>query len=188
MATKADIRRHIAEFMQQSPAAFASDVPARTLLAALDEMNARTVLAFASMGGEVSTDVLLRGILDSGRTLVLPRATSKIAAMTLHRVTDLDIDLEKSRLGFPQPLKTLRLVDVSEIDLIVVPGVAFDETGNRLGRGAGHYDRMLALPGVRARIVGLAVEAQIVPAVPVEAHDRPMHAIYTERRVIRIAK
>ena len=71
--------------------------------------------------------------------------------------------------------------------IVFVPGVAFDPLGNRLGRGRGYYDRILSGLPVSARFVALAYEFQIVPLLPVEAWDRQVHYIVTERRVIDCA-
>jgi 5-formyltetrahydrofolate cyclo-ligase len=74
---------------------------------------------------------------------------------------------------------------VDRLDLVVVPGVAFDPQGNRLGWGAGYYDRLLAQVRADAPIVALAFECQIVPAIPPESHDVPVDVIVTEQRIIR---
>lgn len=70
-------------------------------------------------------------------------------------------------------------VEPAEIDLLLVPGLAFDRAGGRLGRGAGFYDRCLAQ--LAARAIGVCFHAQLVAEIPREAHDRPVHAVVTER-------
>lgn len=91
------------------------------------------------------------------------------------------------QFGIPEPGDDAPAVDAREIDLIVVPGLAFDEAGGRLGRGAGYYDRFLEgledverPGGDRPRAVGLGFEAQIVASVPREPHDRLLDAVVTE--------
>jgi 5-formyltetrahydrofolate cyclo-ligase len=76
-------------------------------------------------------------------------------------------------------------VRTQALDLVVVPGVAFDTACHRLGRGAGVYDRFLASLGTATRRVGVALDARIVPALPIDPHDVPMHLVATERRVLR---
>jgi len=137
------------------------------------------------MKDELSTFDILNYVLASGRTLVLPRTSSKSTSMSLHKVSDVQTDLETSKLGFKQPKKSLPQVPPEDLDLIITPGVAFDECGNRLGRGAGHYDRLLSHPGLRASIVALALDEQIVPEIPTEPHDRRVHMIFTPTRVIQ---
>ena len=76
-------------------------------------------------------------------------------------------------------------VRASSLTAVLVPGLAFDEHGHRLGRGAGVYDRFLATLPPNVLRIGLAPEALVAPQLPVEAHDVPMHVVVTERRVIR---
>jgi 5-formyltetrahydrofolate cyclo-ligase len=83
-----------------------------------------------------------------------------------------------------EPPPDLPAVPLSEIELVLVPGVAFDGSGRRLGRGRGHYDATLAALSPAAVRIGLAFELQIVAAVPCEPHDMPLDAIVTERRVL----
>lgn len=78
-------------------------------------------------------------------------------------------------------------VDPSTIDVVVVPGMAFDRHGGRLGRGAGVYDRFLARLPERTLRIGLIPEALLVERLPTEAHDVPMHAVATERGVLEFA-
>jgi 5-formyltetrahydrofolate cyclo-ligase len=73
---------------------------------------------------------------------------------------------------------------ISDLDLIVVPGLAFDSTGQRLGRGAGFYDRFLANPTLRAFTCGVGFEVQLLDNLPIDRWDMPLHAIATERRLL----
>lgn len=84
----------------------------------------------------------------------------------------------------PQPLETEAL-PLETLDVVVVPGVAFDESGYRLGFGKGYYDRFLARPEVRAVKVGLAFDFQVLPEIPHAPGDAAVDAIATEKRVIR---
>jgi 5-formyltetrahydrofolate cyclo-ligase len=74
---------------------------------------------------------------------------------------------------------------VDLLDMVIVPAVAFDRQGNRLGRGAGFYDRFLALPYFRGLAVGIAFREQVVPEIPVAEHDVPMHVLVTDEEVLR---
>jgi 5-formyltetrahydrofolate cyclo-ligase len=87
-------------------------------------------------------------------------------------------------IGAPEPPTWARSVPAESIDLFLVPGLAFDAAGGRLGRGGGHYDATLAAMPLRAPRIGLAFEAQIVPEVPREAHDVALDAVVTEDRVL----
>ena len=78
--------------------------------------------------------------------------------------------------------------NIEEIDLIVVPALAYDRTGNRLGRGAGLYDRFLSAAGCHAVTCGLAFAEQLVAHVPVRSHDHPVDLLVTDEEVLRFAR
>ena len=146
--------------------------------------SARTVMAYNSIGTEVSTTGLISACLGEGKTVVLPRTEKKNRQITAHKYTGTVDELEVSRFGFREPRASLPIAAPSAIDLIVVPGIAYDLDGNRLGRGAGYYDRYLSVEGMRAVKAALAFECQIVACVPVMAHDQPLDLICTESRTI----
>ncbi len=103
------------------------------------------------------------------------------------RLRTLD-ELEPGCMGIPEPKKSLRqesgrIVDPQNIELVLVPGLAFDASGNRLGRGAGYYDRFLARLRPSTVLIGLAFECQVFESVPVEPHDRPVDFVVTERTI-----
>lgn len=74
-------------------------------------------------------------------------------------------------------------IPVDLIDLVLVPGLGFDESGHRIGRGAGFYDRFLSQPSFRGMICGLALEEQVIPAVPTQHHDVPLDMLVTDTKV-----
>jgi 5-formyltetrahydrofolate cyclo-ligase len=94
-------------------------------------------------------------------------------------------ELHPGPYKIPQPLGT-EAVPLGELDVVIVPGVAFDESGYRLGFGKGYYDRFLAQPEVRAVKVGLAFDFQVLPEIPRAPSDVAVDAIATEKRVIRV--
>ena len=143
---------------------------------------ARAVAAYPSVDPEVDTAGLLAQCLAAGKRLALPRTDRATCAMNFHLVTNLQSDLEARHFKFHEPLSTLPILSPEDIDLIVVPGLAFDAKGNRLGRGAGYYDRFLAQPDMKARSVSLAFDCQIVESVPTLCHDCGVDAIFTESR------
>ena len=104
---------------------------------------ARGVLSYMAFGSELDLDELHRELLLQGRLLVAPRVPAQGRVLELRQVADLTKDLAPSRWGIPEPLpEYCPLVDPAQIDLVLVPGVAFDRSGNRLGYGAGFYDRL----------------------------------------------
>jgi 5-formyltetrahydrofolate cyclo-ligase len=146
---------------------------------------ARGVLGFASFGSEMETGAFLQGVLASGRTLVLPRIDRDARRLVLHRVGGLETDLRPGPWRIPEPDPArCRLAAPADIDFILVPGVAFDPDGGRLGYGAGYYDRLLAAwPSPLPPLVAAAFEIQIVPAVPVLTGDHRVDLVVTESAV-----
>lgn len=140
---------------------------------------AASVLFYASFRSEVETGDMIRRALAEGKRVVLPKVKGK--ELALFEIEDFDADVSPGTWEIPEPAHGAP-ADVRSIDLIIVPGAVFDGRGNRLGYGAGFYDRLLsAYPGPT---VALAFEVQIVPEVPVSAHDVPVKKIITERRII----
>ena len=158
------------------------------LLESAEYINAKTVAAYDSFENEIDTHTLFAKCLADGKTLGLPRTSKKRdRSMSMHKVADVQSELELTALGFREPKPVLAVIPPHAIDLIVVPGVAFDANGNRLGRGRGYYDRFLAGANLHAVTCALALECQIVNAVPVLDHDVRVKIIFTEDRVIRTA-
>lgn len=140
---------------------------------------ARTVMAYASLPGELATPALLDAILADGKRLALGRCG---AAGWLDAVAVADWrGLQPARYGIVAPGQEEPAIDPGEIDLVLVPGIAFDRQGGRLGQGKGYYDRFLVrTDAIRA---GVALIEQIIPAVPGEAHDVRMDYLITEREI-----
>jgi len=142
---------------------------------------------YRALDGEVPTERIRSAYLAAGARLYYPRVTGKgTLAFYPHREGD---GWETGPYGIPEP-SIPPGVDprLSGWDIVVVPGLAFDRRGNRLGRGFGYYDRFLGgLPEVVPR-VGLAWAGQLVPGVPVDAWDVPVHALVTEEGVIRVVQ
>ena len=140
---------------------------------------------YVSYGSEVETTGMIAHALKQGLRVSVPKMDADANRLVLSELKDPVRDLTPNARGIPEPKpETFRAVEIGEMDLIVVPGIAFDEKGNRLGQGGGHYDRLLSGVSGRIPILGLAFESQMAPAVPVEDHDIPVDWIVTEKRVI----
>lgn len=144
---------------------------------------ADVIMFFASFRSEVDTLTMIRRALAAGKRVVLPKVSGKDLA--LFEIRDFDKDTVPGAWGIPEPREAM-VVSIHEVDLMIVPGLAFDENGNRLGYGAGFYDRIL--PHYTRQTVAVAFEVQIVPKVPVSSHDIPVRKIVTEKRVIEVGK
>lgn len=179
------------------------------LLASPAWRNARQVLLYVAVRNEAATARLLDAAWADGKQVLLPRCLTPAAApagsgsaASGPPAADCDnemclapcacaADLKPGRYGIAEPDPArCPAIDMDAApglappfapDLAVIPGVAFDLRGNRLGHGAGYYDRFLAHPAMaRTALVGLAYAFQIVPALPVAPWDRPVHALCTE--------
>ncbi len=149
----------------------------------LEEVDAaRTVLLFYSFGSEVGTGGTTERILSEGKRLLLPYLTGT-GAMEAAELRPGD-PLEPTAYGPREPASRVA-VDPAEVDLVVVPGLAFDRYGHRLGYGGGHYDRFLSRMGIGAPRVGVAFAVQIVERLPVEPGDEPVDIVVTDRGTFR---
>ncbi len=151
----------------------------RKLFALPEFVSARVVMFFASFRSEVDTIPMIRQALQSGKRVILPKVRGK--ALELFEITDFDADVVPGAWRIPEP-RTGKPGRVEDVDLMVVPGAAFDERGNRIGYGAGYYDKLL--PSFKGTTIALAFEEQIVSNVPIDPHDVPVRKIVTEKRVI----
>lgn len=159
------------------------DESIRARLTALPEfIKARTILFYASFRSEVDTFELLRYSILNKKTVVLPKVDEQNTSLTLYEIHTM-ADLAPGCYGIlePQAAEDRSMPDAG-IDLVIVPGVAFDEHCNRLGYGKGYYDRLLAHKNAPA--VGLAYEEQMLLHIPADAHDIKMDKIITDKRVI----
>ena len=141
-------------------------------------LRADTVMAYAAIPPEVNLSPVLEAILAAGKTLVLPRCEQD-GIMTARRIGDLR-QLISGAYGILEPKPDAPVVSAAEIDLVLVPGLAFDRTGRRLGRGKGYYDRFLA--DFRGKAMGIC--GQLMPEIPVEQHDITMDAVATDHGII----
>ena len=177
---RATLRRARAALPAELRRAWASAIGAR--VASLRPWQAATTvqLFIGALPGEVETLELARICLAAGKTLVCPRVAGH--DLELRRVSDLD-QLIPAAFGLlePDPTRT-EVVEPAEVDLFLLPGLAFDRAGGRLGLGRGYYDRLLAKS--TAIRVGLGYELQVLDAVPITGSDRRVDAIVTELRVI----
>lgn len=146
--------------------------------------NAGSIFFYAPLPGELDVWPLVQDSVAAGKLVCLPRFEPAAQRYIACRVKDLSTDISPGRFGVREPASHCVTVPLNQLDLILVPGVAFDPRGNRLGRGKGFYDRLLAdTSGIRC---GVAFDEQIITEIPVEPHDIPMHCILTPTRWIRL--
>lgn len=143
---------------------------------------ARTVALYVAMGAEVDPADIARAALRDGKVLAYPRTDERQRRLTF--ATCSAGEFVDGAYRSREPPSTAADIPLSAIDLIVVPGVAFDPRCRRLGRGRGHYDATLGSLSPAAVRVGLGFEVQLVPEVPQEPHDVPLDVVVTESRVL----
>ncbi len=146
---------------------------------------AGTLMFFITFGSEVNTRPMVEDTIKRGKVALAPKPVPKTREMIPSKIIDWDNDLVPGAYDIPEPKEeALRPFNPESIDLLIVPGVAFDQKGNRLGYGGGYYDRFFSLLGSHTPLVALVFDLQIVPGVPVDEWDRPVDVIITEKRVI----
>ncbi len=182
MKDKGSLRTHFLELLKKQAS---TERQAKSLsieqqlfkLAAFQK--ARTVLFYASLPGEVDTFEMIKKTIELQKRICLPIVIQNQKAMIPTLIQTL-ADLENGVYGIAQPRKDSSVaVPVEEIDAVVVPGVAFDRSNNRLGRGKGYYDRFLTQLPKSTTTIGLAFDFQLTDSLPVEEHDVPLSCIIT---------
>jgi len=148
-------------------------------------LEAKIVLMYVNNKSEVPSGNILRRSYDYNKIVVLPAYDTENFGMTPMKVDDLDKDLQEGPRGILEPDATrCKVVPIERIDIAIIPAIALDEKGGRIGSGEGYYDRLIPRLAITTRKVALALEHQIVPQVPIESHDKHVDIIITEDRVI----
>lgn len=157
----------------------------RRLVAELAEFQqARTVLLFVSLPDEADTRGIIADALAAGKAVAVPKVDRRRKVMEARRLHTLDRGLAPGVFGIPEP-QASEVVAPEAVDFVLVPARGFDREGNRIGRGGGYYDRYMAQPGFRAVRCGIGFAAQVLEAVPHDAHDLPVQMLVTENEVLR---
>jgi 5-formyltetrahydrofolate cyclo-ligase len=146
--------------------------------------SARTIIGFSAIQKEIDPGDLLAQARASGKTVGLPRVVGD--QLDLHEYRDVS-ELEEGAFGILEPAASAPVIAADSVELVIVPGLAFDTRGHRLGYGRAFYDRVLPQMA-RAFRVGFAYDFQVVMELPDDAHDVPMHAVVTDQRVLRVSE
>jgi 5-formyltetrahydrofolate cyclo-ligase len=153
------------------------------LLLRPEYQRAAIVLSYIGVKSEVGTGIIVQEALESGKHLAVPYVTPDGLRAAFIQTS---VELEPSKFGLLDPVAAVRddparNCPVPNVQLFVVPGVAFDRRGGRLGHGKAYYDRMLSRAGVGARFLALAFDCQMVDQVPMTADDVYMDGVLTEK-------
>lgn len=185
-ALRRDIERRLAG-MSPAAAAVASGAIVAKVRKLESFRTARRVMLYVPMRTEVDVGPLAVETLAAGGEVCLP--AFDVASRTMWAV---GLEGPWSPEAWPQGRLGVRIargervVDAASIDLVIVPGVAFDHAGHRLGRGMGFYDRFLRDTGLEAVSIGVAFEEQLVERVPCEAGDVPLRGVITNERCLPV--
>ncbi|HIE43317.1 MAG TPA: 5-formyltetrahydrofolate cyclo-ligase [Candidatus Omnitrophica bacterium] len=158
------------------------------LLSLPEYKNSSFPFVYVSMDREVHTHGIIKRMFIDEKKVAVPLVLESQNIMLACKINNF-IDLEPGPWGILQPRKEkIQNVHLESIDLVIVPGVAFDKNGNRLGRGRGFYDRFLNLTSPRVPKIALAFSFQIVEKVPTTEGDIPVDMIVIENEVINCKK
>lgn len=148
-------------------------------------LNCKNIMLYLSFSNEVNTYALAKWCLDNDKTLVAPYCIKESREIIPYEITNLSKDLSRSTFGIMEPKHDiLKKASIEDIDFIIVPGVVFDEHCNRIGFGAGYYDRFLPKRAKKTFTIGIAYDYQVIRNIPTGVYDVPLDLIITENRII----
>ncbi len=157
------------------------------LLSLLEFQQAEVIFFFASFRSEVSTFEQIEDALTLGKKVLLPSVDKQNRELRLYKINALS-QVSPGYMGIPEPnVPDDRERDINDAQLVIMPGAAFDASGNRIGYGGGYYDKLLSRLRRKIPLIALAYEEQIVNSIPSEPHDIRVHVIVTDKRIIRCA-
>ena len=186
-------KRHLRKAVRERITAFSphemaerSSAACRLLCEQPEYRSADVLMVFLPTPFEVDTAPLATRAWTDQKRVAAPRVSREQRRMLPIEIRSLTSGLDEGSFGFVEPVVVMPF-PVGDIDLLIVPGMAFDGLGNRLGRGRGFYDRFLAHHELRAVVCGMAFEQQFVEHVPTDQNDLPVHMLVTDVRVRRFA-
>ena len=187
-AAKIQIRDEIANTIS---ALSASEIDERTkaiekrLFDFANFLESKIALMYINANLEVPTDSIIPKTYAYSKIVVLPAFDPENFNMTLMKVDSFDQDLVPGPRQIPEPdTSKCKIVPMDRIDIAIIPGLAFDEKGGRIGSGTGYYDRLIPRLAITTRKVALTFEEQIIPQIPMESHDKHVDIIITDKRII----
>lgn len=142
--------------------------------------NSQTISIFVSYASEVDTINIIKRMFDDHKKVCVPRVISKENGMKMYALNSFK-DLNKGFKGIPEPSIACTEISPKEIDLIVIPGSAFDRTGSRIGYGGGFYDRYLQLLDITTKQIAISYSIQLLEHVPTEPFDLKVPCLITDQ-------
>ena len=163
----------------------------REKLFSLNEFkDAKNIMFYVSFNNEVDTIETIKELLknkgENKKNIIVPYVEKNNPILQLSKLNGFD-DLEPKTFGILEPKDgKIKKFDVKKVDLVLVPGIVFDENGHRIGYGYGYYDRFLRKLNKNKTKIGLCYDFQLVDKIPEEKHDVPMDIIITEKRIVKV--
>jgi 5-formyltetrahydrofolate cyclo-ligase len=148
-------------------------------------LEAKIALLYVNAPWEIASGDIITRALEMGKIVVLPLINRDRPKVALYKIDDPDKDIIQDAEGFFSPdTSRCKKVPIDCIDIAIVPGLAFDEKGGRIGSGEGYYDHLIPRLPITTRKVAVALEEQVISMVPMESHDKYVDIIITDSRVI----
>ena len=148
-------------------------------------LESKIALLYVNGNLEVQTDSIIQKAYSYSKLVVLPAFDPESFKMKLMKVDAVKQELIPGPRGIVEPdASKCKEVPMDRIDIAIIPGLAFDEKGGRIGSGTGYYDRLIPRLAITTRKVALTFEEQIVPQIPMESHDKHVDIIITDKRII----
>jgi 5-formyltetrahydrofolate cyclo-ligase len=187
-AAKIQIRLDISKIISELPG---SEIAEKTraiedrLFEFANFLEAKIALLYVNGNYEVKTENIIKRAYNYHKIVVLPAFDPERFEMMPMKVDQFPKELIPGPRGVLEPDPSqCKIVPLDRVDIAIIPGLAFDEKGGRLGSGKGYYDRLIPKLAITTRKVALTLEEQIVPQVPMESHDKHVDIIITDKRII----
>lgn len=150
-------------------------------------IKAKNIFIYIGFGTEIDTKSIIKRALNENKNVYIPKIYKSDKSMKAIRLNSFD-DLKENSMGILEPIEDNEFINKKDIDLIIVPGVVFDENGNRIGYGGGYYDRYLEEIKLKNNKLVLAYEFQVLDCIIEEDHDIKVDYIITEEKIRKIVK
>jgi 5-formyltetrahydrofolate cyclo-ligase len=183
---KSEIRKKILEHRESIDSDIRSkwdDSIFKRLISSEPYKRSNTIFAFVSFKSEVDTHRIINHAISNHKTICVPKINSKQEGIKIYKIDSFN-QLKKGYFGILEPIEGCMPVDKNSLDLILMPGVAFDRYGGRVGYGAAFYDRFLSNMNKQVDKIALAYHFQVLDSVPMSEHDIRIDGIITEQETI----
>jgi len=167
-----------------------SKIISKKILSLKEIKELKNIMIYVSYRSEVSTNKLIISLLNKNKRIFAPYCIKDEKRMEVVEIENPDQDLEKGAYGIKEPAKRIRnnKIDPKNLDIVVVPAVAFSKSGYRVGYGGGYYDRFLERLANKTITIGINYEEMLFDTVPKEDHDLAVDMVVTDKRLLRINK